>query len=97
AFALTLVSAVMITNDLVPARLRATGQALMKAVLFGLAPIIGASGGGLVYGTIGARAMFLSSTVVVGAAGILALVAAPSRERRTTVIEPSASAAGASQ
>ena len=97
AFALTLVSAVMITNDLVPARLRATGQALMKAVLFGLAPIIGASGGGLVYGTLGARAMFLSSTVVVGAAGLLALIVAPSRERRTTVTEPAASAAGASQ
>src|SRR5207245_2690205 len=41
AFALTYVAAVMIANDLVPAHLRATGQALMKSVLFGVAPILG--------------------------------------------------------
>ena len=80
AFALTFVAAVMIANDLVPARLRATGQALVKSVLFGAAPIIGAFGGGLVYGSFGPRAMFLASTVVVAAAGVIALVAVPARK-----------------
>ena len=79
AFALTLVAAVMITNDLVPARLRATGQALMKSALFGVAPILGALGGGVVYGALGARAMFLISTAVVGAAALVVLIGLPSR------------------
>lgn len=79
AFALTFVSAVMIANDLVPARLRATGQALVKSVLFGAAPIVGAFGGGVVYGSYGARVMFLASTFVVVAAGVIALVVVPAR------------------
>src|SRR5256885_10250132 len=73
AFALTYVAAVMIANDLVPAHLRATGQALMKSVLFGVAPILGSLGGGLVYEAFGARAMFLAATAVVGAAARLSL------------------------
>jgi PPP family 3-phenylpropionic acid transporter len=78
AFALTFVSAVMIANDLVPARLRATGQTLMKSVLFGVAPILGAVGGGIVYDTFGARAMFLASSVLVVAAAVTALFVVPS-------------------
>jgi hypothetical protein len=78
AFALTFVSAVMIANDLVPSRLRATGQTLMKSVLFGVAPILGAVGGGFVYGTFGARAMFLASSVLVMGAAVTALFVVPS-------------------
>jgi PPP family 3-phenylpropionic acid transporter len=81
AFALTYVASVTIANDLSPSRLRATGQALFKSVMFGLAPIIGALGGGVVYGTLGARVMFLASTVVVVAAGAIALVAVPVARR----------------
>ncbi len=84
AFALTYVAVVMIANDLVPAHLRATGQALMKSVLFGVAPILGSLGGGLVYEAFGARAMFLAATAVVGAAGLMALVAVPARTRSLT-------------
>lgn len=84
AFALTYVAAVMIANDLVPAHLRATGQALMKSVLFGVAPILGSLGGGLVFEAFGARAMFLAATAVVGAAGLMALVAVPARTRSLT-------------
>ncbi len=80
AFALTYVAAVVIVNELTPARLRATGQALMKSVLFGVAPIAGALGGGVVYGALGARVMFLAATVVVAAAGLIAVVAVPSRQ-----------------
>ena len=80
AFALTFVAAVMITNDLVPARLRATGQSLVRSALFGAAPVIGAFGGGIVYGSFGARAMFLASTVVVAAAGLVAVIVVPARK-----------------
>lgn len=80
AFALTYVAAVVIVNELTPARLRATGQALMKSVLFGVAPIAGALGGGVVFGALGARVMFLAATVLVAAAGVIAVVALPSRQ-----------------
>ena len=83
AFALTFVSAVMIANDLVPSRLRATGQTLMKSVMFGVAPFLGAVGGGLVYGAFGSRTMFLASSVLVTAAAATALffVPSPAREK----------------
>ena len=84
AFALTYVAVVMIANDLVPAHLRATGQALMKSVLFGVAPILGSLGGGLVYEAFGARVMFLAAAAVVGTAGLMALVAVPARTRSLT-------------
>jgi len=87
AFALTFVAAVTIVNDLTPARLRATGQALVKSVLFGAAPIIGALGGGVVYGSLGPRVMFLGSTLVVAAAGLIAVVAVPAR-KPVQVVEP---------
>src|SRR5437879_123485 len=84
AFALTYVAPVMIATALVPCPLRATGQALMKSVLFGVAPILGSLGGGLVFEAFGARAMFLAATAVVGAAGLMALVAVPARTRSLT-------------
>jgi MFS transporter, PPP family, 3-phenylpropionic acid transporter len=76
-FALTYVATVTIANELVPARLRATGQALVKGTMFGLAPIVGAFGGGLVYQTAGARLMFLGSTLVIAAAAAIVMVAVP--------------------
>jgi len=75
----------MIANDLTPARLRATGQALVKAVLFGVAPIAGALGGGIVYQALGPRVMFLAATVVVAGAGLLALVAVRGQRRQADV------------
>ncbi|HEV2413409.1 MAG TPA: MFS transporter [Candidatus Dormibacteraeota bacterium] len=86
-FALTYVASVMLADELSPVRLRATGQALFKSVAFGLAPIAGTFAGGLVYGTLGARAMFLGSTVLVAGAGLVAVLALPSPARRT-VEEP---------
>ena len=93
AFALTFVAAVMIANDLTPSRLRATGQALVKSVLFGVAPIAGSLGGGIVYGTLGPRAMFLGATLIVAAAGAMAVIAVPARSRKTAeepVLAPTA-------
>jgi PPP family 3-phenylpropionic acid transporter len=79
AFALTYVAAVVITDELSPAHLRATGQALVKAALFGLSPILGALGGGFIYGAFGSRAMFLAAIGVVGAAGLIAMIVVPAR------------------
>jgi MFS family permease len=81
-FALAYVASVQIADDLAPAHLRATAQALVKAVGFGLAPIVGALGGGLIYGEIGSRAMFLVAAVITVVAGVVALVALPARPRR---------------
>ncbi len=86
AFALTYVAAVVIADDLSPAHMRATGQALMKSVLFGLAPIIGALGGGLVYGAFGPRAMFLGAAALAGAAGVIAVMAVPAQSLRSIVV-----------
>ena len=79
AFALTFVAAVMIVDELSPSHLRATGQALMKSVLFGLAPIAGAFGGGVVYGAFGSRTMFIAATAVAAAAAVMAMVSVPAR------------------
>jgi PPP family 3-phenylpropionic acid transporter len=74
-FALTYVAAVLITDELWPARLRATGQVVIKSVMFGLAPIAGNFGGGYVYDTFGPGAMFVVSAVLMGAAGAAAMLA----------------------
>lgn len=79
-FALSYVAAVYIADDLAPANLRATAQALVKSVSFGLAPIAGALGGGLVYGAIGSRAMFLAAAAITVVAGFVALFALPARK-----------------
>jgi MFS family permease len=62
-FALTYVGAVVIVDDLVPERLRATGQSLSKAVSFALAPILGTLGGGWLYDQFGPSTMFVAATV----------------------------------
>lgn len=49
-FALVYVSTVVILDALVPPSFRATGQGLRQTVAFGIAPILGAAGGGLLYG-----------------------------------------------
>ena len=80
-FALTYVAAVMIAEDMSPAHLRATGQALVKAAMFGLAPVAGTLGGGLVYGAFGPRSMFLAASAIAGVAGIVAVLSVPARQR----------------
>lgn len=87
-FALTYVAAVLVADDLSPAHLRATSQALVKSVMFGLAPIIGTLGGGLVYGAFGPRVMFVAATAVVGAAALVALIAIPARGSGRVLLQP---------
>jgi PPP family 3-phenylpropionic acid transporter len=78
-FALTYVAAVLIADDVAPVHLRATVQALVKAVTNGLAPTLGALGGGFIYGVIGPSAMFLTAAAVAAGAGVVALIALPGR------------------
>jgi PPP family 3-phenylpropionic acid transporter len=84
AFALCYVAAVVITDGLSPTNRRATSQAVVKSVLFGVAPILGLLGGGLVYGALGPRTMFLMSAALAGAAGLIAMVVIPADRHRET-------------
>ncbi len=53
--------------------------------MFGLAPIAGTLGGGLVYSALGPKTLFIASGVLAVTAGIVGLTAAT---RRRAVIEP---------
>jgi len=74
-FGLTSVGAVVIADELVPERLRATGQAASKAVSAGLAPVAGSLGGGLVFGYFGAVAMFVASAILTALSAFVAWAA----------------------
>ena len=74
-FGLTTVGAVVIADELVPKRLRATGQAASKAVSGGLAPVAGSLGGGLVFGYFGATAMFVLAAVLACTSALVAWAA----------------------
>lgn len=71
-FALLYVSLVVAVDSLVPPSLRATGQGLRQTVTFGLAPILGAAGGGLLYEGVGPRALFLAAGAMAIAGGAIA-------------------------
>ena len=88
AFAFVYVSSVMIADELSPAHLRATSQALVKSVMFGLAPVAGALAGGVVYQWFGARVMFLGSIAVVAAAGVVAVAVVRTPAAGPIVVEP---------
>ena len=82
AFALTYVGSVVVVDELVSPHLRATGQVAAKSVAFGLAPVIGALGGGLVYSRLGPPAMFVGAAIFAAAAGIVTLQAEAAARRR---------------
>jgi MFS transporter, PPP family, 3-phenylpropionic acid transporter len=81
-FALTYVGAVLIADDVAPPHLRATAQALVKAVSGGLAPVVGALGGGIIFGGFGSGAMFVAAAAVTAGAGVMAVIALPARSLR---------------
>ena len=86
-FALTYVGAVVIVDDLVPTRLRATGQSFSKAVGFGLAPVLGTVAGGPLYGHLGARPMFLASAGAAAVAAALAWISISQPQTRLVDVE----------
>jgi len=75
---------VVIADELIPTHLRATGQALVKSTMFGLAPIVGTLGGGFVFSAIGPATLFVASGVLAAAAAVVGLTAVA---RRSVAIE----------
>jgi MFS transporter, PPP family, 3-phenylpropionic acid transporter len=78
-FAFYSIGSVLVVDDVVPRRLRATGQSLAKAMATGLAPIVGGLGGGLVYDRVGPRSMFLLAAAVAAAGGAIGWLAVPAQ------------------
>jgi PPP family 3-phenylpropionic acid transporter len=74
-FGLISVGAVVIADELVPERLRATGQAASKAISAGLAPVAGAFGGGLVYGYMGPATLFVLAAILTALSVLVAWTA----------------------
>jgi PPP family 3-phenylpropionic acid transporter len=74
-FGLTYVGSVVIADELVPERLRATGQAAAKAVSSGLSPVVGSIGGGLIFGSLGAVPFFVTAAILTAAAVVVAWTA----------------------
>jgi MFS transporter, PPP family, 3-phenylpropionic acid transporter len=83
-FALTYTSVVIIVGRLVPERLQATGQAVRSMIVTGLAPIVGAFGGGIIYAKVGPGALFTCSAglVVAGVAIVWPTLSAPAFSKR---------------
>lgn len=83
-FALTYVGVVIIVGRLVPERLQATGQAVRSMIVSGLAPILGALGGGVVYARVAPGALFAGSAglVLIGAAIVWTTLSAPAFSSR---------------
>lgn len=77
AFAGLWVGSVLTMAALLPPRLQATGQGLYQLTGFGLAAIIANVGGGLLFGTLGAWAVFAIATGLAVVAGLLALAVFP--------------------
>ena len=86
-FALICVGAVLIADELIPPHLRATGQALVKGTMFGLAPVAGTLGGGFIYGALGPQTLFILSAALAGAAGIVGVTAVSRRQAPVPILE----------
>jgi MFS transporter, PPP family, 3-phenylpropionic acid transporter len=86
-FGLTSVGAVVIADELVPERLRATGQAASKAVSSGLAPVAGSIGGGIVFGTLGPVSFFVFAAVLTAIAAVVAWAAETAQLAAAAAVE----------
>jgi PPP family 3-phenylpropionic acid transporter len=71
AFGLKYGALVILTDRLVPRRLRNTGQALMQTATWGLGPVIGPAIGGFVYVHLGPPALFAGAAFVASCAALL--------------------------
>jgi MFS family permease len=71
-FALLFTTGVVIVGRLVPASLASTGQSMAVTVSFGIAPILGAGLGGVVFGRLGALALYAGASALTLSGGIVA-------------------------
>lgn len=83
-YALVYVGLVTSVRASVPHRLQARGQALLQTVLMGLAPVVGASLGGLAYGRV-SPALLFGTTAVVALVGTVVASSAAGSGPRTSV------------
>ena len=74
-FALLFTSAVVVIGRLVPSELYSTGQSLSATVGFGIAPIVGAGLGGLVFDRFGPVTLYVAASLVTLCGGAIAWVA----------------------
>lgn len=87
-FALLFTSGVVIVGRLVPPALQATGQSMVTAVGFGVAPIIGGAVAGFVYEHLGATTLYSGASVLAlaGGATVWASLSAPGFRRPTEAV-----------
>lgn len=71
-FGMKYAASVLLTDRLVPARLRSTGQALLQTVMWSLGPIVGPAIGGLVYRYAGPPWLFAGAGMLAAAGTTLA-------------------------
>jgi len=71
-FGMKYAATVLMTDRLVPSRLRSTGQALLQTVMWSLGPIVGPAIGGLVYRYAGPPWLFAGAGVLAAAGTALA-------------------------
>jgi PPP family 3-phenylpropionic acid transporter len=71
-FALLFTTGVVIVGRLVPKALASTGQSMAVTVSFGIAPIVGAGIGGVVFGRLGALALYAGASALTLSGGIAA-------------------------
>ena len=72
----------MIADELVPERLRATGQAASKAISSGFAPVVGSLGGGLVFGYLGSGWFFIAAAILTVLSALVAWAAESAQSAR---------------
>ncbi len=90
AFGLLFTSGVLVIGRMLPSRLYSTGQSLAATAGFGLAPILGAGIGGVVFGHLGATTLYLGAAVLalLGAVVAWAALSAPGLAHAVPEVEP---------
>ncbi len=71
-FALLFTSAVVVIGRMVPSTLYSTGQSLAATVGFGIAPIVGAGLGGLVFDRFGPATLYVAASALTLVGGVVA-------------------------
>jgi predicted MFS family arabinose efflux permease len=80
-FGMACIATIRIANSMVPGHLQNTGQLLASTVAAGLAPVIGAFAGGILYAQIGAPSMFiLCAAITTVGCGVVWISLAPQQQ-----------------